>query len=79
MNSQQLRKINELVAEYYCLREVLTNPSHTVRVESYGENCYGSKANECGYDLEWNDVKPILEKKYDKLNAELKALGYDDD
>jgi len=78
MNKEQLKKINVLLRDYDHFTNVLNRESHEVKVEGYNRDYEGHVCDAVRCSLDFEDVKPLIEKKRDALKLELKELGYEE-
>ena len=78
MNRKTVAEINDLLKGYDHFTNVLNRESHSVTVEGRNRDYEGHVCDRARCDLDFEDVKPLIEKKREAIIQELKKLGFEE-
>jgi len=78
MDRNTLKKINGLLKDLDITTKVMASNEHFVKAEGYDRDDEGHIFGSCNCYLEWDDVKPLIEKEIEKIKQELGKLGFEE-
>jgi len=79
MNRKTLNKIKDLLSYYDRYTNVLNRINHEVTISGSDRDFEGKVCDTVRCCLDFEDVKPLIEKKQEAIKQELKELGFEEE
>ena len=76
MDRETLAKIRDLLSDYDLLTKILSREYRGVTVEGYNRDYEGHVCDTVRWSMDFEDVKPFIEKEREELKQKLKSLDF---